>query len=165
MTINRSGRLQLLAVMAVLVVLHFWVRPRLWDARTTPDFLLLALMLYAMRSRPGHAALAGLIVGIIVDSVTPARFGAAMLAHTIVGYLAAWGRAVFFADHLVVNVLFVAVGVWVRDLLLLLASGVFGSELLRELTLYAPLQALATGVAAFLVLFAFREWFAIRFDV
>jgi rod shape-determining protein MreD len=165
MTISRAARLQLFAVMAGLIVLHFYLRPRLWDPRMTPDFLLLALMLYAMRSRPGQAAVAGLAVGLIVDAVTPARFGAAMLAHTIVGYLAAWGRAVFFADNLLVNVLFVAVGVWVRDLVLLLASGVFGSQLTRELTIYAPVQALATGAAAFVVLFAFRDWFAIRLDV
>ncbi|MDQ2670820.1 MAG: rod shape-determining protein MreD [Gemmatimonadota bacterium] len=162
--ITRAERLQLFAVMAVLVVLHFYVRPRLWDARMTPDFLLLALLLYAMRSRPGHGALAGFVVGLIVDAVTPARFGAAMLAHTIVGYLAAWGRAVFFADNLLVNVLFVALGVWVRDLLLVLASGMLDGMLV-QLAVYAPLQALATGVAAFVVLFAFREWFAIRFDV
>ena len=165
MTITRAARLQLFAVMVGLIVLHFYLRPRLWDPRMTPDFLLLALMLYAMRSRPGQAAVAGLVVGLIVDAVTPARFGAAMLAHTIVGYLAAWGRAVFFADNLLVNVLFVAVGVWVRDLVLLLASGVFGSQLTRELTIYAPVQAIATGVAAFVVLFAFRDWFAVRLDV
>ena len=165
MSITRVARLQLFAVMAVLVVVHFYVRPRLWDPRLTPDFLLLALLLYAMRSRPGHAALAGFVVGLVVDAVTPARFGAAMLAHTIVGYLAAWGRAVFFADNLLVNVLFVALGVWVRDLLLLLASGVFGTGLVRELTIYAPVQAVATAAAAFVVLFAFRDWFAIRFDV
>jgi rod shape-determining protein MreD len=164
-TITRAARFQLFAVMAVLVVLHFYLRPRLWDPRLTPDFLVLALLLYAMRSRPGQAAVAGFVVGLVVDAVTPARFGAAMLAHTIVGYLAAWGRAVFFADNLLVNVLFVALGVWVRDLLLLLASGVFGPQLLRELTIYAPVQALATGAAAFVVLFAFRDWFAIRFDV
>lgn len=165
MTVSRTGRLQLFAVMMLLVVLHFYVRPRLWDARMTPDFLLLALLLYAMRSRPGQGAVAGLIVGLVVDAVTPARFGAAMLAHTVVGYLAAWGRAVFFADNLLVNVLFVAAGVWLRDLLLLLVSGVLGPELLPELVVYAPVQALATGAAAFLVLFAFRDWFAIRFDM
>lgn len=165
MTITRAGRLQLFAVMALLVVLHFWLRPHLWGARTSPDFLMLALLLYAMRSRPGQGAVAGLVAGLIVDSVTPARFGAAMLAHAVVGYLAAWGRAVFFADNLIVNVLFVALGVWVRDLLLLLVSGVLGPDLWRELLVYAPLQAVATGAAAFLVLFAFREWFAIRFDV
>ena len=37
-------------------------------------------------------------------------------AHTVVGYLAAWGRAVFFADNMLVNAAFVAVGLWVRDL-------------------------------------------------
>jgi rod shape-determining protein MreD len=162
--ITRTARLQLYGVMALLVVLHFYVRPRLWDARFTPDFLLLALLLFAMRSRPGQGAVAGFVTGLIVDALTPARFGAGMLAHTLVGYLAAWGRAVFFADNLLVNVLFVALGVWVRDLLLLLASG-FLDGLTTQLLIYAPVQALATGVAAFLVLFAFRDWFAIRFDV
>lgn len=162
--ISRTARLQLFAVMALLVLLHFYVRPRLWDARLSPDFLLLALLLYAMRSRPGQGAVAGFIVGLVVDALAPARFGAGMLAHTMVGYLAAWGRAVFFADNLLVNVLFVALGVWVRDLLLLLASGMLDG-LATELAVYAPLQALATGLAAFLLLFAFRDWFAIRFDV
>jgi hypothetical protein len=81
-----------------------------------------------------------------------------------VGYLAAWGRAVFFADNLLVNAAFVAVAVWVRDFILLLASGTGQGRLLMELTLNSPLQALSTAVVALLVLAAFREWFAIRLD-
>ena len=42
-----------------------------------------------------------------------------MLANTLVGYTAAWGRAVFFADNLLVNAGFIAAGVWLRDLLVL----------------------------------------------
>ena len=70
-----------------------------------------------MRSRPGDGALAGFAVGLVNDAMTPAAFGAGALAHTVVGYLAAWGRAVFFADNLLVNAAFVAVALWVRDLL------------------------------------------------
>jgi rod shape-determining protein MreD len=130
----------------------------------SPDFLLIALVLFAMRSGPGAGALAGFAVGIVNDALTPAAFGAGALAHTVVGYLAAWGRAVFFADNMLVNAAFVAVALWVRDLILLLASGTGQGRLLLELTLNSPLQALSTAVFALLVLAAFREWFAIRLD-
>ena len=63
----------------------------------------------------------------------------------MVGYLAAWGRAVFFADNLLVNAAFVAVALWLRDLVLLLASGTAQGRLLVELTLNSPLQALSTA--------------------
>jgi rod shape-determining protein MreD len=130
----------------------------------SPDFLLIGLVLFAMRAGPGAGALAGFAVGVVNDALTPAAFGAGALAHTVVGYLAAWGRAVFFADNLLVNAAFVAVAVWVRDFILLLASGTGQGRLLMELTLNSPLQALSTAVFALLVLAAFREWFAIRLD-
>lgn len=162
---TRANRLQLVLVIALLVVLQFYLRPRLWNARISPDFLLIALTVYAMRAGPGAGALFGFAVGLVGDAMTPARFGAGALAHTVVGYLAAWGRAVFFADNLLVNAAFVAAGLWVRDFILLVASGTNYLELLTELTLYSPLQALTTATFALLVLLAFREWFAIRIDV
>jgi rod shape-determining protein MreD len=164
MSPGRANRLQLALVLTTLVLLHFYVRPRLWSARVSPDFLLIALMLFSMRSSPGVAAVAGFFVGLVADSLTPARFGAAALAHTIVGYLASWGRSLFFADNLLVNAGFVAAGLWLRDLVLLLASGTAQGRILVELTLYSPLQALTTALFAALVLAAFREWFAIRLD-
>jgi rod shape-determining protein MreD len=164
MNVSRANRVQLLLVMGLLVLLHFYLRPRLGSARVSPDFLLIGLVLFAMRAGPGAGALAGFAVGVVNDALTPAAFGAGALAHTVVGYLAAWGRAVFFADNLLVNAAFVAVAVWVRDFILLLASGTGQGRLLMELTLNSPLQALSTAVVALLVLAAFREWFAIRLD-
>jgi len=164
-SVPRANRIQLVLVMTLLVLLHFYLRPRLWSARVSPDFLLIALVFFAMRAGPGAGTIAGFVVGVVNDALTPAAFGAGALAHTMVGYLAAWGRAVFFADNLLVNAAFVAVALWVRDLLLLLASGTSQGRLLVELTLNSPLQALSTGLFALLVLAAFREWFAIRLDV
>jgi rod shape-determining protein MreD len=164
-SVSRANRIQLVLVMALLVLLHFYLRPRLWSARVSPDFLLIALVFFAMRAGPGAGTIAGFVVGVVNDALTPAAFGAGALAHTVVGYLAAWGRAVFFADNLLVNAAFVAVALWVRDLILLLASGTSQGRLLVELTLNSPLQALSTAVFALLVLAAFREWFAIRLDV
>ncbi|HYC33396.1 MAG TPA: rod shape-determining protein MreD, partial [Gemmatimonadales bacterium] len=124
MTAARAAtRLQLVLVFAVLVLLHFYVRPRLWGARVSPDFLLIALLLFAMRSGPGAAALFGFAVGLVADALTPARFGAGMLAHTVVGYLGSWARSLFFADNVLVNAGFIAGGLWLRDLVLLVASG------------------------------------------
>jgi len=121
-------------------------------------------MLFAMRSGPGAGALAGFLVGMIEDALTPARFGAGLLAHTLVGYFAAWSRAVFFADNMLVNAGFVAVGLWFRDLVVLMTSGTQGAQLLTELTVYSPLQALTTAAFALLVLVTFRSWFSIRLD-
>jgi rod shape-determining protein MreD len=160
----RASRLQLAGVLLLLVVLHFYVRPRLWGPRVSPDFLFVGLMLYAMRSGPGAAALAGFLVGLTADALTPARFGAGALAHTVVAYLASWGRAVFFADNLLVNAAFVAVGLWIRDLLVLAVSGTGDRPLLAELAVYSPLQALTSALFALLVLVIFREWFSIRLD-
>jgi len=160
----RVSRGQLLLFMLVMLVLQFYLRPRFGSARVSPDFLLIALMLFAMRSGAGAGAVAGFLVGLIEDSLTPARFGAGALAHTLVGYFAAWGRAVFFADNMLVNAGFVAVGLWFRDLIVLMTSGTEHAQLLTELTLYSPLQALTTAGFALLLLVTFRSWFSIRLD-
>jgi rod shape-determining protein MreD len=161
---QRVTRVQLLLVMLLLLALQFYLRPRLGNARVSPDFLLIGLMLFAMRSGAGAGAVAGFLVGLIGDSLTPARFGAGALAHTLVGYFAAWGRALFFADNMLVNAGFVAVGLWFRDLIVLMTSGTEHRQLFTELTLYSPLQALTTAGFALLVLITFRAWFSIRLD-
>lgn len=158
---SRPNRLRF--VLALLVVLHFTVRPWLGEQWPTPDLLLLALMVYAIRARPGGAAVAGFVVGLVGDVLTPVAFGAGALAHTVVGYLAAWGKAVFFAENLAVNAGFFFVGTWMRDLLVLLGGGhVEGKQLLWQLVLWSPLKAATTALAGVLVLLLFRRWLAIR---
>jgi rod shape-determining protein MreD len=164
MSSRRVNRAQLGILLLLLLVLQFYVRPRLWSARVSPDFLLIGLMLFAMRSGAGAGALAGFLVGLIEDTLTPARFGAAALAHTVVGYLASTGRAVFFADNMLVNAAFVAVGLWVRDLIVLLVSDSNHRQLLTELTFYTPIQALTTAGFSLLVLMTFRALFSVRLD-
>ena len=160
----RADRTRLFAVLAVPITLHFLLRPLLGNPRIAPDFLVIALLLYCIRSRPGDAALAGFVIGIVGDALAPARFGAGALAHTVVGYLAAWGRAVFFADNLLVNAGFFAVGLWLRNLIDLLASGTAGSGLLTELALRSTLQALTTAAAGITILLIFRRWLDIRIE-
>ena len=78
----RRGAWPLWLVLAVLILLHFYLRPRLYAGRGAPDFLLLALLILAFRSRPGVAAVAGFLVGLVEDVLTPARFGRKMRLST-----------------------------------------------------------------------------------
>ncbi|HXI21670.1 MAG TPA: rod shape-determining protein MreD [Gemmatimonadales bacterium] len=164
MILGRGERGRLWAVLGLLVVLHFALRPRLGYPAIAPDFLMLALLLYAIRSRPGMAAVAGFLVGLAGDAVVPARVGAGALAHTVVGYLAAWGRAVFFPDNLFVNGLVIALGVWIRNAIELVASGPGSESLTLELLVYSPLQAITTALTAAVVLVVFQRWLDIRLE-
>ena len=158
----RRGSGRLILGFVVLVVLHFYLRPRIWDSRAAPDFLVLGLMLFAIRARPGLAAVVGFLVGLVADVLTPAHFGAGALAHTVVGYLASWSRAVFFPHNLMVNAGFFVGAILARNLIMLLVSGSGSGTLVNDLLVWTPLQALTTAVAGTLVLVFFRKWFAIR---
>jgi len=161
--VRRSDKYRFWVILATLVALQFSVRSRFGDERIAPDFLLLALLMYTIRSRPGKSAGAGFLVGLLRDALTPASFGAGALAHTLVGYLSAWGKAVFFAENLFVNGCLFFVGTWFRDLVVALASGKLkGGQLGWELLVWSPLQSLTTAVAGMLVLWLFGRWLSIR---
>lgn len=159
-----KGRsLRVAAVIVVLVGLQFYARPRLWDGPSAPDFLVIGLVLLAIRTSPGVAALLGFTIGLMADVLTPAHFGAGMLAHTVVGYLAAQGRAVVFADNLLVTTAVFGVGLWIRNAIMLVASATDRAELVPALAIWSPLQALTTALAGVVIVILFRGWLAIRF--
>lgn len=161
---RRSDRVRVGLVVLVLLALEFYLRPSLVAGRGMPDFLLVALVLLAIRSGPGGAALLGLLAGLVLDVLTPARFGANILAHVLVGFSAAAGRAVFFPDHLVVNAGLFFLATWVRNLLVLVLTGTSWAALGAEALWWAPLQGLATAAVGTVVLLLFREWLAIRIE-
>src|SRR5207237_4900241 len=101
--VRRSDKYRFYVILAALVVLQFSVRGRLGGDRVAPDFLLLALLIYTIRARPGPSAAAGFLVGLVRDALTPASFGAGALAHTVEGYLSSGRHAVGVADTLLVN--------------------------------------------------------------
>src|ERR671929_1369694 len=121
---------------AVLVVLHYTLRPLLgW--RASPDFLIIALLLVAIRVRPGTAALLGFAMGLVSDSLDPHAFGAGALGMSVVGFAASWLKAVFFADDLALNAFFFFLGKWAFDLLYLVAERrLAGGELLMQVLVW-----------------------------
>jgi rod shape-determining protein MreD len=160
---RRSDRYRWPLLLAALVVLHFTVRGRLGPERAAPDFLLLALLIYAIRAQPGAGAAAGFGVGLLRDALVPASFGAGALAHTLVGYLTGWGKAVFFADNLAVNAGFFFGGTWIRNATVALASGgLRGERLAWELLVWGPVQGATTAVVGVVVLWLVRGWVTVR---
>jgi len=161
--VRRSDKYRVVVILAGLVTLEFSVRPRLGDDRVSPDFLLLALLIYTIRAQPGKSAGAGFLVGLLRDALTPASFGAGALAHTLVGYLSAWSKAVFFAENIFVNGCLFFAGTWVRNLVIALASGKLkGGMLGWELLVWSPIQSLTTAIVGMLVLWLFGRHLAIR---
>jgi rod shape-determining protein MreD len=161
--VRKTDRYRYILVLVGLVVLHFTVRARLGGDRIAPDFLLLALLIYTIRAQPGRSAAAGFVIGLLRDALTPASFGAGALAHTLVGYLSSWAKAVFFAENVFVNACLFFAGTWLRNLIVLLASGrIAGAQLGWELLVWSPLQSLTTAAVGIVVLSLFSRWLAIR---
>ncbi len=160
---RRPRRYRFAAVLVMLVVAHFALRPWLGNQRLAPDFLLLALLVYAIQARPGAAAIAGLVVGLLSDALTPVAFGSGMLAYSVVGYLAAWGKAIFFAENLMVNAGFFFGGTIIRDVLVIVWGGhVRGVTLFWQLGFWSIVQGATTTVVGVLTLLVFRNWLHLR---
>jgi rod shape-determining protein MreD len=160
----RRGDGRIYVGFALLLALHFYARPRVWDGRAAPDFLALALILFSIRTRPGVAALVGFLTGLLYDTLTPAKFGANAIAHTALGYSAAWGRAVFFPDNLLVNAGLFAGGIWLRNAIVVVLSGTSLSQIGPVLLVWGTLQSLTTALAGVVLLLLLRDWFEIRLE-
>lgn len=140
----------------VLVLLHYTLRPLLgW--RAGPDFLVIALLLVAIRVRPGTAAVLGLCIGLVADSLEPHTFGAGALGMSLVGFGASWLKAVFFADDVTLNALFFFLGKWAFDVIFLLAEHRLSSgEFLLEVLVWSPLKGVVTALFGLLMLLILR---------
>jgi rod shape-determining protein MreD len=162
---HSGDRLRVSFVLVVLLFLEFYLRPSIVESpHGMPDFLILVLLLLAIREEPGVGALTGFVTGLVVDVLTPAHFGAGILANVLVGWGAAYGRGIFFADNLLVNAALFFIGTWVRDVLMLVFSGTAVRALPAEILVWAPLQALSTAALGVLVVMIFRDWLAIRIE-
>ena len=150
-------------VCAILIVLHYTLRPLIaWD-NVDIDFLLIALIFGAVRLRPGLAAVYGLLLGLTADSLALDAFGSSALAMCTVGFAASWLKAVFFADNLVLNGFFLFLGKWVFDLISLIAGHhAQGSALLMQFLVWAPLSALVTATVGVVCLMLLRPLMEVR---
>ncbi|MBA3672296.1 MAG: rod shape-determining protein MreD [Gemmatimonadaceae bacterium] len=153
---NWGATLRTVLLCAVLIFLHYTLRPLLaW--RASADFLIIALLLASVRVRPGVAAMFGFILGLASDSFALGAFGAGALAMTLIGY--SWSRlkAVFFADHVLLNGFFLFLGKWAYEVVMnLVERRMQGAELLMHILVWSSLSAAVTAVAGVLALMLLR---------
>src|SRR6476646_3135764 len=137
-----TGVARTVIVCAILIVMHYTLRPLLaW--RASVDFLIVALLLGAVRLRPGMVA----------GSLDVGGFGAAALGMSLIGFGASWLKAVFFADNLALNGFFLFIAKWLFDLIFLLVGHrAHGAELAMQLFVWSPLSAAVTAVAGVIAL-------------
>ena len=151
-----GGTIRLTIAFLILLLLHFSLRPLLgWRAEL--DFLTIALLIAAVRLRPGTAAVLGCLLGLVNDAQTPTAFGSSALAMTGVGFAASWLKAVFFADNIALNALMFFLGKWAIDLVRYMAAGgMGGANLAQQLFVWSPLSAPVTAAAGLVVLLLLR---------
>jgi rod shape-determining protein MreD len=155
--VNWRRGLKALFIFAALVAMQYTLRPLLgW--RVSVDFLVIAVLLVAVRVRPAVATVIGFFTGLVADSLTPTSLGAGALAMSAIGFAASYLKAVFFADNVVLHAFFFFVGKWAYDILSLIASRrLAATDLVSELLLWSPLAAAMTAVVGVLVLLLFRS--------
>jgi rod shape-determining protein MreD len=153
---NWGGILRTTICCAILIMLHYTLRPLLgW--RAPIDFMLIAALFGAVRMRPGWAAVYGLLMGLVADALAVNGFGAAALSMTLVAYAASWLKAVFFADNLALNAMFLFVGKWIFDVIVVFVSHrLAGADLLMQILVWSPLSSAVTAIAGALVLTMLR---------
>lgn len=154
---NAGRLLRGVIAFALLVTLHYSVRPLLgW--RVGMDFLVIAVLLTAVRVRPGVAAVIGFLTGLVADSLAPSAFGAGALAMTGIAFAASWLKAVFFADNVALLAFFFFLGKWAFDIMYIIAEHRLGiTDTLIQILLWSPLSAALTAVVGLLLLLTFRS--------
>ncbi|HET6700311.1 MAG TPA: rod shape-determining protein MreD [Gemmatimonadaceae bacterium] len=148
--------LRIMIAFGLLLVLHYTLRPLLaW--RSSPDFLVIALLLVSIRVRPGSAAVVGFITGLFADSISIDGLGAGAMAMSVVAFGASWLKAVFFADNLPLIAFFIFLGKWALDIMYHVVSGnLGGGELAMQLLVWSPLAAAVTALFGLIVLALLR---------
>jgi rod shape-determining protein MreD len=153
---NWGATIRTVLLCAILIFLHYTLRPLLaW--RAAPDFLIIALLLASVRVRPGLAAVFGFILGLASDSLALGSFGAGALAMALIGF--GWSRlkAVFFADHVLLNGFFLFLGKWAYEVVMnLVERRMQGMELVVQLLVWSSLSAAVTAVFGVLALMLLR---------
>jgi rod shape-determining protein MreD len=154
--VNFSRAIVLTLMLVLLVTLHFTLRPLL-DWRAGVDFLVIGVLVIAVRVRPGMAAVVGLLLGAAIDAMSPEALGAGALAMTLMAFGASRLKTAFFADDLGLNAVFVFLGKVFYDVVSTPAEGrLSGMTLVWQLVAWTPLSALVTAAVGLLVLAALR---------
>jgi rod shape-determining protein MreD len=144
--------------MFVLVLLHLVLRLAL-GITLVPDLIVVALLLGARRLSGAGAALYGLLLGVLADSLAMVAFGATAVAFVIVGFLGSRSRNFFEGDSYLFLAVYTFLGAWLIEAIRFMVGGAMGrgQEPMALLTT-TPLTALYVMLAAIIATIAYRAF-------
>lgn len=146
-----------MAMVGLLLLLHFLLRPWLTGLPVGPDLLIGGLLLAALRVQAGTAAVIGFVLGPLEAAMELGQPGTYAFVLTLTGYLAARSRDILFADAAIFVAVYLFVGTWLARAALILLAGGSGSPVaplavaLLDAAVTAIVCTLADGFASSLV--------------
>lgn len=148
------------AFITILAVLHFLLHLGLGLGAAAPDLLTVAVLLAARRVSGAGAAVVGLVLGLVQDSLSLVAFGADAVVLAVIGFLGARSRDYFVGDSLLFVAVYLFLGKWVHDVLYLLLYSALpsttGADLRRVLLIDAPVAAVYAAIVGTLALLVYR---------
>jgi rod shape-determining protein MreD len=140
----------------VLVLLHLLLRLAL-GLTVVPDLFVVALLLGARRLGGAGAALLGLVLGILADSLALIAFGATAVAFVVVGFLGSRSRNLFEGDSYLFVAFYAFIGAWLIEAIRFVVGGALARGV-QPLALVSEgaLSALYTAAAAIIAMMAYR---------
>jgi rod shape-determining protein MreD len=144
--------------MLLLVLLHLILRLAL-GMTLVPDLIVVAVLLGARRLSGAGAALYGLLLGVLADSLAMVAFGATAVAFVIVGFLGSRSRNFFEGDSYLFLAFYAFLGAWLIEAIRFGVGGAMGRGQEPMLLLTGtPLTALYTAIAAVVAMIAYRAF-------
>jgi rod shape-determining protein MreD len=139
----------------LLVIAYFLLHVGLGLGKSVPDLLTVALLLGVRRVRGSVAALMGLLLGVLQDSLAVGSFGADALTLTLLGFLGARSRDLFEGDSLLFVGAYLFLGKWLHDFGIWVL-GPSSGDFVNDMVLQAPLAALYAAGAGIVALLMYR---------
>ncbi len=126
------------------MILHFTLYRLFVQWPGTPNLLIGALLLGALRMRAGYAAFLGFTLGVLEAAMGLEGLGTISIVLTLVGYVGARSRDLLFADARHYVFIYLFFGTWIAEVSLVLAMP--GRPNLLGALVLAPVSALATAL-------------------
>lgn len=137
---------------AVLVLVHLVLHVGLGIGESAPDLMTIAVLLAARRMRATTAALLGLLLGVLEDSLALVAFGASAVAFSLIALLGARSRDLFEGDSLLFVAVYLFLGKVLRDAIHVVLTEAESGVLLTA----TPIAALYAMVAGLIALGVYR---------
>lgn len=141
----------------ILVAIDLSIHVGLGYGAVAPDLITVAALLWARRLTGAYAAVMGLALGLLADSLSLVAFGASGVALVVVCFLGARTRDMFEGNSTLFIAVYLFIGKWLHDAIwFLVATEARQGQPINTLWTVSPIHAAITAVSGAIALAIFR---------